>query len=314
MDDRLRSIERDHGVFLRSELLDLGYDDKMIRIAIRAGEWVRVRNGAYCFRDTWAAAEAVARHWIRARAVMRVMEGRVALSHISSLVAQGVPVWGADLSMVHVTRLDRGASRRECNVHHHKGRLKDDDLIQRGGLLMTVPPRAVLEAGTLSSVESGLVSTDGALHLGLVTPDELARGYEVMSQWPGAQTLQLVLRLADARSASPGESRSRYLFWSQGLPAPDLQFDVRDENGVLIGTCDFAWPAHRLLGEFDGKIKYGRLLLPGQTPGDAVFAEKRREDRLREATQWSLIRFVWDDLGRPVATGRRLAQSLGRAA
>lgn len=314
MDDRLRSIECEHGVFLRPEVLDLGYDDKTIRTAIRGRDWVRVRNGAYCFHDTWVAADAVQRHWTRARAVMRVMGGRVVLSHVSSLVAQGVPVWGADLSTVHVSRIDGGASRREGDVRHHKGCLTDGDLIERGGVLMTSPTRAVLEAGTVLSVESGLVSADAALHRGLVTPDDLARGYEAMSQWPGAQSLQLVLRLADGRSASPGESRSRYLFWSQGLPAPELQFDVYDEDGVLIGTCDFAWPAHGLVGEFDGKVKYGRLLLPGQDPGDAVFAEKRREDRIREATQWPMIRFVWDDLGQPAATARRLARYLGRAA
>lgn len=313
MDDRLRSIERQHGVFLRPELLDLGYDDKMIRVAIREREWVRVRNGAYCFRDTWLAADEVARHWIRARAVMRVQGGRVVLSHVSSLVAQGLPVWGADLSTIHVSRIDGGASRREGDVRHHKGRITDGDLVERDGLLMTAAPRAVLESATVLSVQSGLVSADAALHQRLVTPDDLARGYEALSQWPGAQTLQLVVRLADGRSASPGESRSRYLFWSQGLPTPDLQFDVY-ENGVLVGTCDFAWPAHRVFGEFDGKVKYGRLLAPGQSPGDAVFAEKRREDRIREITGWSMIRFVWDDLDQPVATARRLARYLGRAA
>lgn len=307
-------MEREQGVFLRSELLDLGYDDKMIRMAVRRRQWVRVRHGAYCFHDTWATSNAVDRHWTRARAVMRVLGGRAALSHVSSLVAQGVPVWGADLSTVHVTRLDGGAGRREGDVVHHRGRLADHELLERSGVLVTAPGRAVLEAGTVLSVQSGLVSADAALHQQLVSADGLAAGYAAFSHWPGAQNLQLVLRLADGRSASPGESRSRYLIWSQGLPAPELQYDVYDGDGVLVGTSDFAWPRHGLLGEFDGRVKYGRLLLPGQDPGDAVFAEKRREDRMREVTGWPMIRFVWDDLGQPVATGRRLAQYLGRAA
>ncbi len=83
---------------------------------------------------------------------------------------------------------------------------------------------------------------------------------------------------------------------SQHLPEPELQFHVYDELGNLVGITDFAWPRYRLLGEFDGKIKYGRLLKPGQSPGEVVTDEKNREDRLREVTGWSMIRFTWSDL------------------
>ena len=54
--------------------------------------------------------------------------------------------------------------------------------------------------------------------------------------------------------------------------------------GIVVGVADMAWPEHGVLGEFDGKVKYGRLLLPGESPGDAVFREKRREDEMRRLT------------------------------
>jgi hypothetical protein len=69
-----------------------------------------------------------------------------------------------------------------------------------------------------------------------------------------------------------------------------------------------------VLGEFDGKVKYGRLLKPGQAPGDAVFEEKRREDRLREVTQWRMGRLAWEDLAQPAITGARFARLLRHAA
>ena len=75
-----------------------------------------------------------------------------------------------------------------------------------------------------------------------------------------------------------------------------LQFEVYDETGRLVGRCDFAWPEHHLLGEFDGRRKYGRGLVPGQSAEEAVFLEKRREDLLREVTQWAMVRLVWSDL------------------
>jgi hypothetical protein len=286
----------------------------MIVRALRLKIWIRVRHGAYCFFDTWQGATDLEQHLIKARAELRIQPRVVALSHTTSLIAHGIAVWGADLDRVHLTRLDGGPARRSPTAIHHRGRVGEEDLIARHGLLLTRPGRAVLESSTVLPLESSLVSTDAALHMGLVDPEELQRGHRELVDWPGIQRLQLVLRLADGRAESPGETRSRFLCWTQNLPRPELQFEVYDEHGTLVGVTDFAWPEHGLLGEFDGKQKYGRLLRPGQDPGDAVFAEKRREDRLREITTWPMIRLVWADLYDPRRTGGRIARMLRGAA
>jgi hypothetical protein len=65
-----------------------------------------------------------------------------------------------------------------------------------------------------------------------------------------------------------------------------------------------------LLFEFDGRVKYGRLLAPGQDPGDVVFAEKLREDRMRRATGFAVERCTWADLAAPRATARRIRQRM----
>ncbi len=314
VDLMLRTIEREYGVFLRSEARELGYDDKAVRNALRLRLWRRVRHGAYCFFDTWEKADPVGRHLILARAVMRSLEGRVVLSHISALVAHGVAVWGADLRRVHVTRIDGGVGRVERDIVHHAGRLGDLEPVERIRMLVVPADRAAVEAATVIPVEPALVSMDSVVHRKLATPEQLVERYGELEHWPGAQKLQLVMRLTDGRAESPGETRSRFLFWSQNLPAPDLQYEVRDAWGALAGTTDFAWLEYGVLGEFDGKAKYGRLLGPGQDPGEVVFAEKQREDLLREITGFRVIRLVWSDLGRPVVTGRRLAGFLRRAA
>ncbi len=118
--------------------------------------------------------------------------------------------------------------------------------------------------------------------------------------------LQITVRLARHGAQSIGESLGRHLMWTQHLPEPQLQFKVYDEVGNLIGITDFAWPEFGLLGEFDGKIKYGRLLKDGETASDVVVREKEREDRIREVTRWLMIRYVWRDLYRP--RRRRLAR------
>jgi hypothetical protein len=314
MDERLRVIEASQGVFLRREAHDLGYDNRAVQALLRHRVWHRVRHGAYCFTDTWAAADAVGRHRIRARAVMRSLGPRVALSHISAVIDHGIDVWGVDLSRVHVTRLDDGAGRQEGDVVHHEGRVDPDEVLERDGHLVVVPARAVLEAATLATVESGLVSADSALHKRLTTPEQIERMFTRMERWRGSQKLHLVTRMADGRAESVGESRSRHLFWAHGLPAPDLQFPVHDHRGVLVGTSDFAWPELRMLGEFDGRVKYGRLLRPGQSPGDVVFEEKRREDLLRGITGYGMFRLVWSDLGSGADTAARFRRQIRYAA
>jgi very-short-patch-repair endonuclease len=120
--------------------------------------------------------------------------------------------------------------------------------------------------------------------------------------------------LADGRAESVGESRARFLFYSQHLPAPELQYAVVDRFGHLVGRTDFAWPEHRLLGEFDGKVKYERFLRDGERPGDAVFREKLREERLCEVTGWQMVRLVWADLYDARGTAARISRKLRDAA
>ncbi len=310
----LRHIARTHGVFLRSEARDLGCDDRTVARALRAKAWVRVRHGAYTYSDLWVPASEEERHRIRARAVLRSLGSAVALSHVSAAVEHGMRVWGIDLRRVHVTRLDGGAGRAEGDVVHHEGLCLDDDVTERNGVLLVDPARAALETATRADVESGLVVMDSALHLRCCTVEELAARHRLMHHWPHSQHLQLTVRLCDGGAESVGESRARYLCWAHGLPRPTTQFPVRDGAGVLIGTTDFGWPGHRLLGEFDGKVKYGRLRREGEAPGDAVFREKQREDLLREVTGWPLVRLVWADLYRGDETAARITRLLRSAA
>jgi hypothetical protein len=243
------------------------------------------------------------------------MDGHVALTHTSALVALGIDVWGADLSKVHVTRLDDATGRVCAGVHHHDAVATEPDLVRTpSGLLVSSPARAVLEHASLSTIVSGLVSADHGLHLGLFTDEELADRHRAMEHWPSMRHVQVVIRLADGGSESPGETRTRHLCWRAGLPAPVLQYEVYDARGRFVGRTDFAWPRYRLLGEFDGRGKYLRHLRPGQEVADVVLAEKRREDRLREVTRWGMVRVTWSELATVSETAERIRRQLMHAA
>lgn len=314
MDPRLQVLIARHGVFFRWEALDLGYDDKTLAKLVRRGVLHRVRRGAYTYSALWQAATPEEQHRIRCRAVMRVLGGGVALSHVSNLVMRGVATWGVDLSRVHVTRLDGGASRIEPDLVHHRGSVSDGELELVGGILATPADRAVMESLILTGVEPGLVIADSALHRGIIVPEDLERSRRELERWPGMRSAQLVVRLADGRAESPGESRVRYICWEQGLPKPDLQVEIRDAQGNLVAVTDFGWEKHKLLGEFDGRVKYGRLLKPGQEPGDIVMAEKEREDLIREITDCGMIRYMWDHLSDRRGVALRTLRRFRRAA
>lgn len=314
MDEPLRVIAEADGVFLRREALGCGYDDKTIARRVRAGTWHRVRHGAYCFGDVWSTATPEEKHLLLARAVLRSTPGPVALSHTTALLAHGVAVWGADLRRVHVTRLGRGAARLEPDVVHHVAHARAAEVGLVDGSPVFSVGRSVVEAATVLGLESALVSADSALHARLTDPDELRSVFAAMTHRPGAQKIHVVLHHMDGRAETPGESRSNFLFWRQGLPRPELQHAVHDESGALLAETDFAWHEFKTFGEFDGRQKYGRLLRPGEDPGDAVFREKVREDRVRELTGYRFVRWVWADLARPGETADRIRRVLRQGA
>lgn len=308
--DPLRMIEDLDGYFTTAQAYELGHDHKSIARLVHGGVWHRMRRGYFAFVDTWRALDDVGRHQVRSRAVQHSLGSVVALSHVSGVIAHGVTVWGLDLTRVHVTRLDGGAGRIEGDVVHHQGVCVDDDLREVDGQRVLSAERCVLEAGSRAQGAAKLVPLNSLLHLGLGTRDSLESQFARMERWPFLRSMHVPVRLADGGAQSAGESLGLYLFWTGGVPRPQTQLEVRDAEGLLLGTCDWGWPEHELLGEFDGRVKYGRLLRPDQQPGDVVFAEKQREDLLREITGFRMVRLVWDDYERPRLTLRRVRKML----
>lgn len=312
MDELSLAVERD-GYFTTRQAKSAGYADRDITRMVRRGEWHRIRRGAYASATAWADLDEIGRHRVHSSAVLRSLGPAVALSHASGVVRHGIDVWRVPLDRIHVTRLDGGPGRIEGDVVHHEGFTSDADVIEVAGQLVMRPERCTLETASRIDTEAAWCLLDSGLRSRTFDNDQLEAAYSIMEHWPFMRRVGTVLRFADGRSGSVGESRGTVMFKRYGVPRPILQYEVRRPDGTLAGITDWAWPQFGLLGEFDGKVKYGRLLKPGQQPGDVVFEEKRREDELRELTNCSMVRFIWDDYDRPAQSVERIFRAMRRA-
>jgi hypothetical protein len=188
------------------------------------------------------------------------------------------------------------------------------DLVTVNEVLVTSPARAALESSALGPSESAFCVLNDLLHRKLVTEAELRSQLVEMETWPGKTAAEVLLRLADGRMESVGESRTFWLLYHQHIPKPVPQHEVKDSTGRLVAKLDFAWPELGVWVEFDGREKYEKYRRPGESVADAVVREKNREDLVRRLTGWQCIRLTWADLSDPRRVAAIIRAALYRAA
>ena len=294
----------------RRQLLAAGYTDVQLRRLRAAGTVATLRRGAYVDAADPRLADAAARHALLVAAALADRVPAAAVSHGSAAVLYGLPLRGVSLGRVHVTRAQPSGGRIGRTVHLHTAPLDVEDLRLINGMLVTSPARTVVDLARSVPFGVGVAVADAALRAGLTDGESLVAALRPATRWRGYPTARRVVGFADGLSESVGESRSRVALSRAGLPVPVPQWEVH-RRGVLLGRVDFGWPELNTVGEFDGRIKYGRLLRPGQTPGDAVFEEKRREDALRDHGL-RVVRWCWDDLDAFDAVADRLRRAFHR--
>jgi len=270
-----------------------GYTYYDVRRLLRDGMLTSVRRGTYVVGEL--PDDAAARHRVAVLAAVGELGAGAVVSHVSAAVLHRLPIWSIPLNRVHITRSRANGARRSRYVQMHGATLNPGEIVTVDGVLVTSPARTVVDLARTVPFEQAVVVADAALAVGLVDTEGLGEVLERLVRRRGIPLARRAAAFADARTESVGESRSRVAIARAGLPPPELQWVVRDEAGQLVGRTDFAWPDHGVIGEFDGQIKYGRLLRPGQSPGDVIFAEKIREDQLRDE-RWEVVRWTWPDL------------------
>lgn len=257
----------------------------------------------------------------RAEVVMRLLA-----DHQSQAGARKRPLSDRDLQPIPLRRiaaaLPTGVDRQELqhrirNGDHVVPRVSLDlaahPWLQGGPESVDVEPLAFAVLDTVA--ESSL--PEAAVILDAVLSGRTSAGHRLVTrdfaEWePYLRTRRRRLRweraleFADPAAESAGESAVRGLICELGFQAPQLQREFVLHDGRLV-RVDFSWEG--VVAEFDGMVKYRQSEgLSGMSPGQALEAEKHREDGLR-ALGLGVVRIIWEDIMRPAQLQRKLLQA-----
>ncbi|RJU02639.1 hypothetical protein D6T65_00515 [Arthrobacter frigidicola] len=269
---------------------------------------MRIRQGLYVTSERWAALDRWDRYRMRVLAVHLAAHRPPVFCHETAALVHGLPLVTVP-SHVHVQQIADGSAHSRGGVRRHCSSLAAPPVTQISGLQVTSLESTIVALAVGSGFPAGVLALDDALRRGMTNLRQVSELAQMTRTAAAQKRITAVLDFSCGDAESPGESLSRVQMMVMGFPVPELQHVFSDARG-LIGRVDFYWPQARLVGEFDGLVKYSKPeYLNGRTPSEVVIEEKRREDRLR-ALGLRVVRWTWDDLRDP-ALLRDLLTSAG---
>ena len=296
-------------IMSHSDLRDRGSSAFDVQQQLRRGELVRLCRGVYTRREEIPSGEEK-RH--RLSVLGHARRSDYAVSHVSAAVLHGLPVGGADLREVHVTRIGHGGQRHVSGRRVHSSPLDPRWCTVVDGVLVTTVTRTLADLSKVESLEVSVSAADAALFLKKCTREDLNTALAELKFHAGGPRARRAMALVDGRSESPGETRTRLVLNAGPLPKTELQISVFDEHGRFVGRADGGYPEQGVFWEYDGKAKYAALLKPGQTTLDAVLAEKKRESDITELGS-TMVRIDMYDITDKVRLWDRMARALARS-
>jgi hypothetical protein len=235
--------------FTADQARALGVSRQTLRTLVKQGLVRRVLQGVY------AAAQAVDDMDFRADALALVVPKAAVVTDRTAAWLHGLDVLPRSsgttpppINLFHTTdtRMNRAgvASGR-------RGLLPDDITVVRG-IRVTTALRTALDLGRLLWRYDALGAIDGFLRLG-VPHDILIAEIGRFKGYRGVRQLRALAPLGDGRAESMGESALRLNWYDAGLPRPDLQTWVYDDEGDPLYRLDITLPELLFAAEYDGE-------------------------------------------------------------
>jgi very-short-patch-repair endonuclease len=195
----------------------------------------------------------------------------------------------------------RGSRHGRPNmVRVHRATLEPLDTTVRRGIRVTTAARAILdtaETATIADLETLIAE---AQVKGVMTERQLSDVVERAGRRRGAKKIRSILTDAPGLTLSEAERILRRLLHRAGLPQP------RTNYAIGRYRADFAWPAHKLIVEYDGFRTHNHR---------RAFHHDRRRNAELTAKGWSVMQVTAEQLeNEPLALIARIAEALARRA
>jgi hypothetical protein len=286
---------RQFGTFTTAQARTAGYSSDEVQAHLRTRQWLRLRRGVYC-----SAGAAAAPQLLDCAAVLLSLGRGAVVSHASAAAVHSLLVPSGRSTEVRLTDPDNWRVGRGYRVS--QAQLPAGERVPWGPFQVTTVARTLVDCAREWGLVDAVIAMDDAVHRGLVTRSALRETVLSQRHWEGIAGAARAADLANGRAESPLESRGRVLIVTSGLPVPELQVDLWDDEG-FIGRVDAWYEDAAVAVEFDGAVKY---LDPrdGRSPGQVLWEEKRREDRIR-ATGVRPMRMTMQDVGTGWSASRR---------
>jgi len=222
------------------------------REQLQTAAWRHLRYGLYA----WAGL-SVTPKLILSALHLRMPEG-AAFSGRTAAWLHGLDLPPCD--PVEVTIPDRCRVSARAGVSAYLSNLAYGDVVQRRGLPTTAALRTVTDLGRRQPFVEAVVAVDMALHAPLVSLADLRAFVDAHRGAKGIARLRRVLSLAEPAAASAMESRLRMLLVLAGLPRPEVQVPIYDDQGRFLGRPDLFYRQQMVALEYDGGNHRERLV------------------------------------------------------
>lgn len=256
----------------------------------------RLAGGRVFSRDGLASERELVLAW------GRTLPPGWALSHHAAAVALGLPLPGRRpprLGFIEVplhATGPRGTRPRRTDADFHLGVLHRDDLVIVEGVLVTRPARTFADLGSHLPLLDLVPLGDVALAQENWTTEQMARYCEPVRR--GRVRLATAIPLLNKDAETAQESRTRILMHLAGLPVPEVQVDLYDDDGHFVGRADLYVREYLTMVEHLGRDHFDEE----KTPEEYDPARRARAHRAGyeyvELTATSILRKPLVGLGR----------------
>ena len=153
---------------------------------------------------------------------------------------------------VELIRPPTGQARRYNDVRVHRTELHPADVVVVDGMPVTSPVKTAFDLGRRAPAWLALAHLDDLTRATDLDHMELWRFVSAHPAVRNIRQLRGLVPWIDAGAESSGESWTRHLILADGLPRPETQVKVYDDQGTIVAKLDLAYRREKIGVEFDG--------------------------------------------------------------